>query len=237
MSCTYKAYRVKNDIKEEYTAVLVTNPENGLSLSMPNTEDFDKIRFHIATTSHPGGTLFNAYAVSERFRIIPPEEYTSCIKTIYQMPVYDTNKRIYIDKPVGDWIYDEACKCLSKTEEGRMDLGDGFVVPTLEEQKNIIALMSDGKTFHDAIQAICPKFTPPMGAIYCIEDKIKSTNLRFYDIYRVCRASYVSSTLPATTPSTSPGITLPGTIPIPTKTNYLWYAILGLAVLLIVSKK
>jgi hypothetical protein len=214
----------------EFTAVLVTNP-NGLKIWMPTTEDFDKIRFHIATTSHGGGRLAQAYMNEGRLSLMPSDTYVPCIKAIYQMTAFDPNRKIYVDKPVGNWIYDEACKCMEKTVgEGRLDLGDGFVVPSSEEQASITTMvMTQGYTLYNAIQKICPNITPPLEAVGCIENSIKSTNWQYYDIYRACRATYIEGQ--ATLPKPN------GNGETPKAVNTMLYVIAGLVLLLLLSKK
>lgn len=208
MSCTAKYDQVRD-------AVYV-RADNATSLFMPTLEDFDAIRLHIPTISHTGGRLSDAYAQEGFVYIIPPVQYTSCIKNIYQMIEFDPTKRIYVDRKVGNWIYDEACKCLSaSTIEGRIDIGDGFIVPSPAEQTKISNLVfSSGRSFYNAVKESCPDIVPPVQSLSCIEGLLR-TNWTYYDIYRACRAEYVAAQamLPATTPSTSP--VSPGGSPAP----------------------
>lgn len=208
----------------------VTNLENGITVYMPGYQMFQDIRFHIATISHDGGTLEQAY-LTEGYPFYPntawigsgdaaiiDENLVACIKNIYQMTEYDPINKVYIDRKPGEWIYDEACRCVTKAQPyGRIDIGNGFIVPGNQEQIDINALMGQSAfTFLQSLQKTCPDIIPPADALPCIEKFLKTTTLRWYDIYRSCRADWIvlqSVINPPTTspPASSPPVTLPVT--------------------------
>ena len=224
MSCTVKS-------GPNYGAYLV-KADNGLSVIMPDTYYFEKIRWYIATVSHIShtklGRLSEAYTKAGREDIMPPQQYIPCIKAIYQMTDFDPARRVYIDKPAGDWIYDEACKCLEKTTgEGRIDLGDGFIVPNSSEQTKINTLVfSSNYSLYSAIQSVCPDITPPLESLACIEKALRGTNWQYYDVYRACRTDYVAAQ--ASIPSTSP--------PPEKKNNTILWLVGGIIVFFILSR-
>lgn len=203
----------------------VTNPDNRITVYMPGYQMFQDIRFHIATNSgsHGGGTLQQAYA-EEGYPFYPTipetesgdvaiirENIIPCIKNIYQMAEYDPVNKVYVDRKPGEWIYDEACRCVTLAEPGgRMNLGDGFVVPNTQEQTDINALMGQsGYTFIQALQKTCPDIIPPVDALGCIATLLKTTSLRWYDIYRSCRADWIVLQSIINPPGTTPPETIP----------------------------
>ncbi len=234
----------------------VTNNTNGITVFMPGYQMFQDIRFHIATFSgsHGGGTLKQAYD-AEGYPFYPTivdpkgnpitlesnatirQSIVPCIKRIYQMAQWDPNKTnidgskgMFVDRTPGEWIYTEACNCVNEaTANDRMVLGDGFVVPGIQEQIDISSLISQqGYTFLQALTLICPDIIPPN--VSCIEGGIIShPTWQWYDVYSACRTAYLKDQ----------GIPLPNgnggneTTP---KDNTLIYVLVGVGVLLLLSR-
>jgi hypothetical protein len=220
--------------------------KNGVMVFMPGYQMFQDIRFHIATFSgsHGGVRLKEAYD-KEGYPFYPLQSVTEarqsivpCIKRIYQMSEWDPNKinidgsrGMFVDKTPGEWIYTEACNCVSEAApqytNDRMNIGDGFVVPGIQEQTDISALVTQkGYTFNQAMTEICPDIIPP--TVSCIENGlVNHPTWQWYDIYSACRTAYLKDQ----------GIT-----PLPNgngekSNNTLIYVLIGVGVLLLLSRK
>jgi len=230
MNCTYKAIRPASHGLSDHTVVLVTNNDNGLELIMPTWgsghDDFERIRFYVKQGDH----LQVAYSkVPDMWRIYPEEQYVSCIKDIYLARVYNAQRQL-VERPVGDgiWIYEQACNCLTEaTPVGRIDIGDGFIVPTLEEQGRLVSYMTQGIGLLLALKYVDPALVPPLSAISYIEEGLKTTNWRWADIYRAARSDWIASqSVPGTTPP-----------PAPVKNNTMLWIVGGIVVFLILSSR
>lgn len=228
-----------------YNVRSIINENTGLGVHMPGFQKFMDIRFHITTNSgsHTGGTLQQAYAEEEYPYLPTNANLIPCIKAIYQMSEYDPVLKAYVDRKPGEWIYDEACRCVSKAQpDGRVNIGDGFVIPNTQEQTDINALMGQSAfTFIQAMQKTCPDIIPPVDALACIEKWLKGSSLRWYDIYRSCRADWIVLqtiiTPPITTPpiTTPPVTTPPVTLPITSSKNM--FLIAGAMILFLAFSK
>jgi len=231
MNCTYKAIRPASRGLSDHTVVLVTNNDNGLELIMPTWgsghDDFERIRFHVKQGDH----LQVAYSKEpDMWRIYPEEQYVSCIKDIYLARVYNAQRQL-VERPVGDWIYDEACKCLAEeTTAGRIDIGDGFIVPSPEEQVRIVDYVTQGTGLLLALKYVDPALVPPLSAISYIEEGLRTTNWRWADIYRAARADWIAS-------QSVNGTTTPGVSPTPKKNNTLLYVAGGIVIFLILISR
>jgi len=222
--------QAKTEINFEYgVAVKISDSETGISFYMPSVQHFEDIRWHIKKGSRFIDAYDTVYRAEYLPQFVPPTEYVPCIKAIYTQIVFDPNLRIWVDRPAGDWIYQEACNCLvGATKEGRIDLGDGFIVPNYDEQTRINSLVfASNYDLYSAIQGICPDITPPLESIACIEQAMRGTNWHYYDIYTACRAVYVAAqaSLPGTSPPPEP------------KNNTLLYVVGGLIVFLVLSSR
>src|SRR4030042_1424072 len=218
---------------------IVEDVHNGVMVFMPGYQMFQDIRFHIATFSgsHGGGTLKEAYN-AEGYPFYPMESVISaresivpCIKRIYQMSELDPVTGKFVDRTPGEWIYTEACNCVSQASpqytNDRMNLGDGFVVPGIQEKTDISALVSQkGYTFNQALNEICNDIIPP--TVSCIEQGfITHPTWRWYDVYSACRTTYLRDQgLPD---GNGDGET-------PKKDNTLVYVLVGVGVFLLLAR-
>ena len=237
----------------------IINNDNNVTVFMPGFQKFMDIRFHIATDSgsHGGGTLKDAY-IKESFPFYPTiqdpqgnpitlqanstlrESIVPCIKRIYQMSEWDPNKinvdgskGMFVDRVPGEWIYDEACKCVSESKgnlkDDRMDIGNGFIVPGIQEQANIKALMQS-TTFSQALISICPDIIPPGNTLACIENSIAMyPTWQLYDIYTACMVDYLKQNGSGNGGNGSGNGVLP-------KSNTWLYVIAGVGLLLLLSR-
>jgi len=229
----------------------VTNETLGISVYMPNYQKFQDIRFHIKTDSgsHEGVRLSEAYQ-KENFPwlpVIPSGSYNvpgdirenliPCIKRIYARSEFDPNhinvdgsKGMFVDKVPGEWIYTDACGCISEAvayENDRMNIGDGFIVPSTQEITQIKDLMNQNISFVVALVTVCADIMPPLTVIPCIEQGIiNNPTWQWYDIYTACRTTYLKN-LPSD----------PDNTPDTPKSNTLLYVALGVGILLLLTRK
>jgi hypothetical protein len=173
-------------------AYLITNG-SGVSVYMPpNVGDpkaWDYIRFRL----EKGDRIADAYEKAGYKDIVPPDYLKQAIKDIY---LYNHTGQLDpisgdpIDKPYGDWVNEQACQVLNMTDNtGRINLGDGFVVPNIAEQDCI-----RGKILYEnvsiAYYECAPDIIAPLESLPYIEDKLLNTIQAFYEIIKDAHITY-----------------------------------------------
>jgi hypothetical protein len=159
-----------------FIKITTDNPLLPRHTTMPDIETFADIRFHV----HNGDRLATAYE-KEGLTLDIPDYLVPAIKEIYLMNVPDSST----DKPVGDWIYEEACKVLQMLQpDNRMIIQAGWTVPNPTEQKSIKAKLATGLTLLQSYDSVCPDIIPPPSTHDFITKAINYTSAPFYNILK-----------------------------------------------------
>lgn len=187
MNCTIKTKMLDS----ASFAFLLKDEFSGKSVYIPQPEAFEYIRFRI----NKGDRIADAYEqAGEAFtRIVPDANLTPCIKLLYTNFKDQFNEeRDRVFRPFGDWVFEEACLCLQTTQiNGRIDLGDGFIVPNGEERTCIIDKMFNGAmNLAGALFSCCPDITYPTQQLGFIEDQLRNTSYPFYNVVRNAHTDY-----------------------------------------------
>ena len=168
--------------------------ENGRYVYMPhNTGDlkpWDYIRYRLGK----GDRIADAYETAGMYPDTVPEPYLKqCIKDIY---LYNHTGQLDpisgepIDKPYGEWVLSQACQCLNMTDDtGRINLGDGFVVPNIQEQNCIRGKILD-ESLSIAYYECANDIIPPLESMPEIERKLRNTIQDFYTIIKDAHNNY-----------------------------------------------
>lgn len=178
---------------------------------MPDKTHWEYIRFRIKQ----GDRLGVAYDKADLPNLLPSNDLIPCIKSVYFITAIDPATRQRVDKPFGDgqWVLEEFCNCLTASmPDQRINLGDGFIVPSPTEQSCIASSMIDGvMSLSQAINYCCPDIIPPIVALDYIEQALRMTNAPYYDIMSAARSAYIAGLLnpPTTEPATPPPATPP----------------------------
>jgi hypothetical protein len=194
MNCTREYVNIGDT---EHYAHKITDVDTGKYVYVPTKEAFNYIRFRIVNR---GDRLADAYekAGSIYKSIIPPANLIPAFKLLYTNfeIINDQGARVFQD--YGPWVFEEACMILKGTdEEGRIDLGDGFIVPSPEERVCIYnAFFNQGKTLKRAMFGCCPDIIYPESAYALIEKQItdSSKHYQFFDAVRNAHTGIVGPT-------------------------------------------
>ena len=208
-------YKVETKILDSVSgayAFKVIDEATGKYTWIPRSDIFDYIRFRIVNR---GDRLADAYknAGEAYTRIVPEANILPCMKLLYTN--YEDNfneQRQRIFRPFGEWIFEEACFCLQAVDEkGRINLGDGFIVPTGEERSCVIDKMyNSGMSLSSAMSSCCPDIALyPTEQLKFIEDQIRNTNFPFYSILKNAHTDYMRLHYP------TPRVDLGGRIIVP----------------------
>lgn len=202
--------RIEYDLNKYATKII--NNDTGRTVHVPEKEQWEYIRFRIKQ----GDRLGVAYDKADVYNLLPSEDLIPCVKSVYYMTAIDPITRARVDKPFddGQWILQAFCDCLtSSMPDQRINLGDGFIVPSPSEQSCIASSLINGvMSIYQAISSCCTDIMPPTIALDYIENALRSTNAPYYDIMSAARSAYVAGLLtppastppPATTPPPSP---------------------------------
>jgi hypothetical protein len=183
MGCTRE---LVNFVDTQHYAYLITDEDTSKQIFIPLKEAFDYIRFRIVNRKN---RLADAYemAGSAYKAIIPPANLIPAVKFLYtnfEDQFTEIGDRTF--REWGPWLFNEACMILKSTDEsGRIDLGDGFVVPNPEERGCIYdAIFNQGKTLKRAMFGCCPDIIYPETAYVLIEDQIVNKHYQFFEAVR-----------------------------------------------------
>ena len=203
MGCTTKIKYLTSNGRPYW---VITN-QNGISVSMPSNSGDPKDWNYIQFRLEKGDRIADAYEKAGCSEIIPPDYLKQSIKDIY---LYShtgkliatgqinptTGKEIFAaeDIPYGDWVNQQACQCLNMTDDtGRINLGDGFVVPNMQEQDCIRGKVFPGSLSENlslAYYECASDIIPPTESIAYIENMLKTSIQDFYAIIKDAHNTY-----------------------------------------------
>jgi hypothetical protein len=198
----------------------ITNEANGKSVWMPDKEGFEYIRYRMDPLEGHNNTIADAYAFAGGNlgngyeKLIPIGAIVPCIKRIYTNYHVLNQSGIQVFQPFGQWVLDEACKCLQEiTDTNRFDLGDGFIVPNENEWQCIInGMFNSGKTLAEAISLCVPDINYPRTIMKFLEDAIMAnTDMGYprYNIIRVAHSAWIVSNTPKSRITLDNGLVVP----------------------------
>ena len=166
----------------------VTDIDSGNYVYIPDQKPFEYIRFLMDPHENNYDRMDAAYEKAEhefggRYTdYLPNDDILPCIKLIYTNFTIPDEHKTRVFQPFGEWVFDEACNCLKQydSETGRMNLGDGFIVPSETEWACITQNMfNGGMNFSDALYACAPDISYPSSVLGWIEDMIKNKEAHF----------------------------------------------------------
>jgi len=191
MSCTHSTKPIE---KNNTFVWKVTDTDSGRFVYIPKREVFEWIRFRMDPLEGHGNRIADAYNKAEdewggRYAdYLPEEDILSSIKDIYtNFHVLNANG-IQVFQPFGTWVLDEACKVLQKTSAGggRLNLGDGFIVPSKDEWACILDKMfNGGMNFAGAVFTCTPDIIYPRMIIGFLDDAVRANTEVGYPRYNI----------------------------------------------------